>query len=194
MMLATDTPASSSSCICTLSWVDKLVCFPFFLVFLQPTNTCPWIILSPSLHYNDKIRERERQRGLQHTCKITFLLLRSWRLSGSSSFTHTTSLAVQTVSGSLPSPVIWTITGSREEKDSCSWPKIAQTTQGSRWLEYRLPRHHCICKISDPTWKKNSNEYHFKGFQQGNQSSLQCGMHFLSNYCKLHTQAQGQDF
>lgn len=159
MMLATDTPASSSSCICTLSWVDKLACFPFFLVFLEPTNTCPWDSLSPSLHYYDKIRKREGY----NTCEITFLLLRSWRLSGSSSFTHTTSLAVQIVSGSLPSPVIWTITGSRYEKDSCSWPKIAQTTQGSRWLGYRLPRDHRICKISDPTWKKNSTEYHFKG-------------------------------
>jgi len=123
-----------------------------------------------------------------------FLLLRSWRLSGSSSFTHATSLAVEIVSGSLPSPVIWTIIGSPKEKDSCSWPRIAQSTQGSWWLGYRLPRDRCICKISDPTRKKNSNEYHFKGFQQGNQSSLQCGMHFLLNYCKLHIQAQVQDF
>jgi hypothetical protein len=51
--------------------------------------------------------------------------------TGSSSFTHATGLTVEIVSGSLPSPVIWTITGSPKEKDSCSWPKIAQTTQGS---------------------------------------------------------------
>jgi len=38
--------------------MDKLTCYPIFLVFFELTNTCPWDILSPSMHYNDKIREK----------------------------------------------------------------------------------------------------------------------------------------
>jgi len=186
MMLATDTPASSS-CICTLSWVDKLACFPFFLVFLMPTSTCPWDILSPSLHYNDKIREREGYNTCVRSCSCCWGVEDCLALHPP----PTPPVSQHRLSHDH-SPPLWS--GSRDEKDSCNWPKIAQTTQGSRWQGYRLPRDHCICKISDLTWKKKSNECHFKWFQQGNQSSLQCGMHFLSNYCKLHIEAQVQDF
>jgi len=50
--------------------MDKLTCFPIFLVFFELTNTCPRDILSPSMHHNDKIREREGYNtcARSHSC------------------------------------------------------------------------------------------------------------------------------
>jgi len=45
--------------ILTLPWTAKLMCFGFFWVFLELTDTFLWDILSLSLHCNGEIREKE---------------------------------------------------------------------------------------------------------------------------------------
>lgn len=164
-MLATDTAASNFSVIFTLSCMDKLTSFPFSPVFLELTTTFPWDTLSPSLHYNGKIRQKDNYNPHKITCS------------------------------NPPPPPRWSgpcrVTGGRRE---LQFAKIVQTTHGPPLLRYKVLRDHCICEPADPTWKEDSTENYFKGFQHDKQSSLQCWMYFLLPCCKLDIQAHVQDF
>ena len=91
--------------------------------------------MSLSLHCNGEIRETDSY----DTRQITSLLLRISRLTGSSRFTHATSLRVRIVSGFMPVIRTMTCPDHRRKTEGYSWPISVQTTRGSP-----LPTDNCI--------------------------------------------------